>query len=750
MRWKWIIPRLVIVVSLWAFLKWGMDPALRYAAVRAVQSVTGARVDVAAVRTRFFPPTVDVSQVAVASARRQGRNLFEFDQMHLQLESRSLSQRRLVVEDGRIENLRFDTVRKDDGQLEQSTAPTSSEPSWLTEKVTELGDQWLTQLSKQVRDQLDPNLLESYRVGSGIYSRWDTRFAELEDRAKAMESKVRTLEDQFKAAKQGDTLEQIEKYLQLAQEADLLLRDARQFQNDLKSITPEVRADFEALNAARLHDQEMIRHKITLLKPDGPRITQALLGKAMYLRIQQTLSWIETIRDWQSDLAEQVRPPRSAGREFPVVLMQPAPDVLLKNLRLSGSISIDEEFIPYSATVRNVTEDPKLLGQPSLFQLTAAGRKPLRLNMTVDATGQQLSTELDAELQDQDGFQLTTGRREDALFQAGLKNLAWSMKLKLDGDQLQGFVNLRSDLQGLSFEASDDVRPEILEATNQALGAVRTLDALVALNGSLQKPDVVLTSDIGEQIADGVQAAFYHQLEKARDRLLAEVNEHASEQLQSLKLRFADEYQRLAEDNQKLLGQIQDVQSILVSLRSGQANPVTIARQVSQSRLLSEKDQQKVQRVLNEVDGAMQGQLPQAILKKLPPSIQQLPNTPIMAIPGLLPGNLGGLFPGLMAGTIPGTPTGPFPGTPPLRSSENKPEPDAPDFTETTPAPVGPILPVSLPGLLPSLFPGLMQPATPPAAQAPVTQTPPSQETTSTPQRRQAPLIIPRFRLGTR
>ena len=320
------------------------------------------------------------------------------------------------------------------------------------------------------------------------------------------------------------------------------------------------------------------------------------------------------------------------------------------------------------------------------------------------------------------------------MFQAALRNLAWNMKLRFSGDQMQGFVNLRSDIQGLSFDASKDIRPEIMEATNEALGSVKTLDALVALNGTLQKPDIALTSDIGEQIAEGVQTAFYHQLEKARDRLLTEVNEHASEQLEKLKLRFADEYQHLAEDNQKLMAQIRDVQSILVSLQSGKANPVTIARQVSQSSLLSEKDQKKVQRVLNEFDGAMQGQIPQAILRRLPISPDQLPPAPTLTVPGFLPGNLAGLFPGLMAGTIPGAPPlGPVASEPRITSTEFPAPPASPES-----APV--VMPITLPGLLPGLFPGLMQPMNPQPQTEESAEHAPSR----------APLIIPRFRLGGR
>ncbi|MFM8725880.1 MAG: hypothetical protein ACKON9_12240, partial [Planctomycetaceae bacterium] len=65
MRWKWIVPRLLIAFSVWAFIHWGMDPLLRWTAVSALQSVTGARVDIRRVVTTFFPPSIDFQRMTV-------------------------------------------------------------------------------------------------------------------------------------------------------------------------------------------------------------------------------------------------------------------------------------------------------------------------------------------------------------------------------------------------------------------------------------------------------------------------------------------------------------------------------------------------------------------------------------------------------------------------------------------------------------------------------------------------------------
>ncbi|MFN5584977.1 MAG: TIGR03545 family protein [Planctomyces sp.] len=650
MRWKWIVPRLLIAFSIWAFIHWGMDPLLRWTAVSALQSVTGARVDIRRVVTTFFPPSIDIQQTAVASARRRGRNLFEFDRMSLQLENRSLSQRRFVISDGRIENLQFDTWRSDDGQLEKPATPVVEEPSWASEKLKELGDEWLTQLSEQARAQLDPNTLETWRLGSEVYEKWDVRFEDLTDRARDLEPRVRSLSEQFKLAKEGSTVDQIEKYLEVAREADLVLQDARRLQNDLKQMAPEVRTDFESINQARLNDQQMIQQKIALLKPDGRRISQALLGRDVYLRVQEMLTWFELFRSYQSELTQQVQPPRNPGRTWPVLPVSLGPAFHARKISLSGNMSIDRDLVPWQAVLSDITSDPRLLGKPAVLEASAAGPRPLQLKYTVDATTDVLRSELTAELRDPQGFALAAGRRQKARFEAGLSNLTWTAQVALTGDDMSGFIQWVSDIDGLSFEASDDVRPEILEAANEALHDIQSLDVVLALTGTLQKPDIVLSTELGDQIASGIQTAVMHQLDRARARLLEEADRQATAQLARLRTRFGEEYNRLAKENEQLITQVQEVTQLLAALRSGKVDPRAVIQQVSNSKLLKERDRESVQRVVNGVNGVMQGQLPQELLQKLPIPRSTDSETATLMIPGMLPGSLPGLLPGLMQG----------------------------------------------------------------------------------------------------
>lgn len=634
MRWTYIIPRLLLVAMLWAFVAFGVDPLLCYSGVQSLQAVTGASADVGALRTQFFPPSLTLERVALASAGRPGKNLLEFDRLHLRLDADSLAHRRFVVEEGRIDGLSFDTRRSDDGQLEKPAAPESDEPSWMTEQLTELGSEWLSDLTDQVKSQLDPNVLETYRAGTQIYEKWDVHFQDLTSRAKAMKPRVEALKTQFENAREGDTLQQIEQFIRVAEQAESVVLEVQQFRGDLKSIVPEVREDFATLNEARVHDQEKVRHTLLLLKPDARRISQALLGRTMYVQIQQVVTWVQAIREYQSDLHKQVQPVRSAGRDFEFSARTPAPAFLLKTLALSGRISVDEELIPFKAMLSDVTEDPKLLGRPCVLRLKADGSRPLQLRVTYDATGEIPRSELLADYRDTNAVPLRAGKADKAALHATLSDLSWTTRLSLIEDQIDGQIDLNSQIGSLIFKASNDVRPEIVKAANDAFSAVKTLNASVTLSGSLRKPEIDLRSDVGEQVAQGIQLAFTHQLDRAKARLLSEVNTYAGDQIQRLKGRFSEDYEKLLADNSKLLEQVNEVRTIVASLQSGKVDPSTVFRNVANSKLIPEKDKAKLQKVMGEADGVLYGrELPGRLQEKLPFDPSGLPPLPGGLIP---------------------------------------------------------------------------------------------------------------------
>ena len=654
MRWTYIIPRLMIISLLWGFLAYGVDPLLRYSTVQSFQSITGAKADVSRLNTTYFPPSLTIQGFGLASASRHGKNMFEFDELHVKLEPHSLLRRRFVIEDGHIDGLRFDTRRNDDGQLESTAESEDTEPSWVTKKLTELGDEWLSNLEEQIKSQLDPNSLETYRVGTNVYDKWDVRFDELVVRAKVLEPRIKSLKQDFDNSRKGDTLQQIEQYLAVAQEAELLMREAQIFRDELKEIVPEVRADFQLLNDARLRDQEKVKHTLALLKPDPRRISQALLGETMYVRLQEILTWVETIRDYQHGLREQIEPPRRPGRDFDFWAANPSPDFLLKNLRMTGEISVCEESVPFQALLTDVTEDPMLLGRPCVMSLVADGSRPLQLKVTYDATKETPVAEMLANFRDTNAIPLQAGNQEKACLQATLHDLAWKSRLVVTESRIQGHLALDSRLDQLEFSANEDVRPEIIEAANEVLASLRTLNATVQISGTLRKPSIELDSDIGELVASGVKMAFINQMEGEKKKLMEEVAEYADEQIQTLKNRFAADYGRLVRDNANLIEEASEMKALVASLQSGNLDARSLVKQVSNSSLIKDKDRERINESMEKVDAVLSGKIPAGLKLKIP----SLPgNMPVP--PGFLPMQTENLplQPGIFRSMLPTRPT---------------------------------------------------------------------------------------------
>jgi hypothetical protein len=151
----------------------------------------------------------------------------------------------------------------------------------------------------------------------------------------------------------------------------------------------------------------------------------------------------------------------------------------------------------------------------------------------------------------------------------------------------------------------------------------------VVLGGTLRDPDIQLESDVGEQISEGVKFAFTQQLDVAKERLVAEVNTFAGEQIEKLTGRFKGEYDELMTKNRDLLEQIGEVQEIVATLRSGKVDPQALVRQVANSKLIPTKDQEKIRKIAEDVDQALNGHmLPAGLQKKLEGLPITIPNLP--------------------------------------------------------------------------------------------------------------------------
>ena len=480
MRWTYVIPRLIIVGLIWAFMAFGFDPLLRYSATQSLQAVTGAKVDIDSVQTGFFPPRFSVNSAALASHRRPGLNVVQFDSMKFNLAGAPLLHRSYVVEEASVTGVRFGTPRSDSGQLE--VAPESDEPespSWLTEKLKNVGDEWLEDFTEQAKGQLDPNVLESYRLGNQLYVKWDQRFIQMNGQLEQKKQQVASVREKMDRAKKADTLQQIEMYLQLAQQADLLMRETRTLRTQVQTIVPEVQRDFARLDQARKNDQQQVMQTVQLLKPDARRISESLIGEQMYLQVQQILSWLEAARGYQEDLRKPRAPERQRGRDFEFELFDPTPKMLCRKMLINGELMLDAVPTPFEAVLTNVTSDPRLLGKPALLRATTAGESAFELIVQHDATKDVSQTDLAADYTDCKEQRLSAGKPDGDRLTAGLSNLHWMARITLVENRIQGKITVSSDFGSPEIRVKNEFAAALAKDTRDVSKAEKLRPFLI-------------------------------------------------------------------------------------------------------------------------------------------------------------------------------------------------------------------------------------------------------------------------------
>ncbi len=606
MRWTWLIPRMILVSLIWGLVAFGLDPWLRHSAVQSVQSVTGARADVDSLTTGLFPPVLSVKGVALASASSPGTNLVEFDELKCRLGGHALLRRSVVIEEASLTGVRFSTVRNDDGQLEEVPETQNTEPSWLTEKLKNAGEEWLDQLVVDVRQQLDPNSLETWRTGQTLSVKWEQKLETLQERLKLLQPRVDQLQQGMDEAKQLGSVAQIERYLSLAAEGEQLLQEARQLNAEIQAIVPEVRDDLRVLDEARRSDQEAVVQKIRTLKPTPRKITESLLGPQMYRQLHQALSWLEFGSNCRRQLKSQKKVVRHRGRDIEFPVLNPVPGFLCRRVEIAGELSLDQQLMPFHAVLSNVTSDPILLAQPAELRLQTSGEQPLQLAVRHDATTEVATTDVAAEYRETHPRTLRIGRDETALLTAGLWNPAWSARLRLRDSEIEGHISLRSSLQQAELTSSS-MAPLLKSAVVDVLNQLDSVDASIQVSGPVDEPALKIDSRLGEQVAAGVQTALRQQAEQVKAVLQARVGELADQQKRRLSSELSERYQTLVSQHKATFEKIQGAQRLLASVRSGPARPEDLFRQVSGSGLLSSDQEEKVNQQLKKRDQLLKG-----------------------------------------------------------------------------------------------------------------------------------------------
>lgn len=556
-RWKYVLPRAIIVAALVLAVRFGLDPLLHWGIVTTGEAALGAKVEIGALTTSLRDGEIVITQLSAANPSKPMRNVLAAEELHLIVDAGQLLRNRVVVREGLIRGMRFDSPRSVSGALEATTADPDAGPSMFDPLVTAGADgaaAWFESLEGRVTEDLESKLATP-RLARELQDRWPKQYESLKARAASLRTQAKKIETDFREAKKNP--------LRAATQLGELQKQLAATQAELKATLAEInglpaqaKADRAAIDVARKQDEEFLKNAIQIAKVDGDQLTQYLLGDAAHGYIEQSVYWIQTVRHYIPK-KKMAKPTRARGVDVLFVRGR-QPRMLIERVDLTATATLGGQHVELMGALTDAASEPQWHDKPLRLELTSTGVVAATLAVELDRRGDQPHDSLVLDCPKLVLPARPLGKPGSMAVNVTAGDASIHADVRLDGDALAGVIELRqsSKLEAATGALRDD---RIAQVLNESLAGVDRVEAKVQLAGTLKKPEWKIESNVGPQIAAGMTGAMKKYVAERKDRLLAKVKGGVDEQLAKLDAaRQAAQQELLAQlgDDQKLIGQL--------------------------------------------------------------------------------------------------------------------------------------------------------------------------------------------------
>lgn len=539
------------------------DTAVEWALEAGGTRAVGTRVEVAEADVGFSPARLQVSGLAVTNPNKPMENAFEAERIALDIDWIGLLLDRVRVDEVSAEGLRFGTARETSGAVGRTADQTRR--SRLLAGVREKAEIPPLEVPS-AQKVLEREQLESPQVIADGRQRvterrgaLEARLAELPDEAALQRHRQRLaeleggddLESRLRAAKRTrDLVEAIRDDLEA-------LRNARE---EVKgSLAAADRVVAEARQAPKADIQRLYR-KYTDAGAIAGELAHYLLGPRVAGWINQGWYWYDQLSPYLgsgntgADEPQAVPAARRPGRNAIYPEADTEPQILVRRVAISGAAGGGE----LDGRVTDFAVPATVWGEPLRLDLTGqsvSGISRLRLEGMVDRRSAEAAVsriDLDAAGTEIAGFGLGPD--------GGIRADGGAADFRVTGSVREADLDLDLDVQlrGTSFAAGDDVEP-VLRDVARALGRADRLDIGARVTGTLESPNLALSSSLEGLIAPILRNRLEQAAGGFREELAAAVTGRTSGSLEQL----STSAQGLDDLQQKLAGRIEGFENLL-------------------------------------------------------------------------------------------------------------------------------------------------------------------------------------------
>lgn len=538
--WRHVLPWSLGFLALFAGVHFVLAWAIEREVVRSGEKRVGARVEVGDTRVALVGGRVTLSNIHVANPLSPLRNLVEAEHCVVQLDSTALLRKQAVVRYGAVSGIRFGTERETSGALpDPHTEADAAFDGWFDEAAAKQAQDWLDHLHGRF-DRSLVEQLESIRLADELLAHWPDQSAELESRISGLRNQTSEFHAQVRDA-QENPLRHVEFLKRLPREINQIREQVAKLTNIIDKLPQLAEEDRQAIVAARAHDEKLLREQLHFEPVDPNALSAYLLQKQLKGPLADVVGWLRLVRRVvPAEPKKELRTGRR-GREMVFVGCRPTPDLLIRQLQLSGTANFSGTPLDFTGTLFDVTDRPARHDRPIQLRLRTKGAMPLEVAATIDRTQKVPRDQLVVDCGSFPMPKLSLGGSKKFRLSLAPATASLRVRILLDGDRLSGNVEWDQKQVQIAPTVSGELADHDLESNlTAALAHIDHVKARISLGGTIDKPTCDVWSDIGPAVAMALEEALANAAKGFADALLAESHQRVDARLAALNEQISD------------------------------------------------------------------------------------------------------------------------------------------------------------------------------------------------------------------
>jgi len=557
-RWRFLLSRVLIVGLVIIAIRYGLGPVAKYVTARAIESATGAKVDIDDVVVGLFPPSLRYEKIAIADPRK-GKSMNDavrIEQMAVEIDGGSLLHRRYVVRDGRVTGLKFDSDRISSGHFEPSiesentSGGSSAATQWIMSFLSSIGDGAVGKAAAMGND------LEMVKRSDQIRRRWKSEYAVLAQRATSLETTI----EQVRGSAKG-----IENPLRDWPRIEAALAKSRELQSELAAVREaidelptKVQADLIAMQDAKQIDLDRVSRMTSVDLEDTDSLAPRLLADLVNGQVDKLRDFVNTGREVANWTVASPTSQRGRGETIDLLTGKRHPEFLIRRCEIEGVLTGGGRDYVLSGILENVTSEPLLRPQPFHARVKLDGPQLVRLDYSRDDSSTVPRETLTVHWPEIAAPRVQIGNEQSLELDMREGRMELWAQVDMSGDQIQGRIVSRR------IETKIDLRCEqplmrgttLVSSLAQSLRSVDRVEIDAAFHGSWTAMDVAISTNLTQLLKGGVERAIDAQLTATKLQVSAKINESYQAQVAELQTFIAGEQNQarslVAKADQKL------------------------------------------------------------------------------------------------------------------------------------------------------------------------------------------------------